>query len=82
MRAKKGVPHPFARFWLGGRWPQPFAFFWRRVAYLLPARIWYLIPAFEIEGVRVIALSPHWAESRNRCNKYRERWDVLRLCRS
>ena len=49
------------------------------VVYLLPARIWYIIPAFEIEGVHAVVLSPRSSESRNRCNKYKERWDLLRI---
>lgn len=45
--------------------------------YLLPSATWYLIPAFEVMNVRTVALSPRSSASRNRCNKYKEKWDVL-----
>ena len=45
--------------------------------YLLPSGTWYLIPAFEVMNVRTVALSPRSEASRNRCNKYKEKWEVL-----
>lgn len=48
-------------------------------AYIEPLKLWYIIPFAEIGTAASLSLFPHDPRSQGKYEKFRERWDLLRL---
>jgi hypothetical protein len=48
-------------------------------AYIEPLKLWYIIPYEEVGSRMTISLFPHDPKSTGRYEKFKERWDLLRL---
>jgi hypothetical protein len=46
-------------------------------AYVVPADVWYIIPAAQVLGKKLVALIPGSEISKYR--RYKEAWDLLRV---
>ena|SRR5437763_1479468 len=47
-------------------------------AYIIPLNVWYIIPAYEVVGIKMISLRPVGRSLRvRRLEKYRDAWNLL-----
>lgn len=63
-------------FYRGSYKPGELDFF---AVYIEPLKLWYIIPWSEVGGRRAIYVYPNDPDSNGRYEKFKERWDLLRL---